>query len=92
MADISTQVPHDKKGSYIADEQILQRKMWSSYRSSPPEVFLEKRCSENRQQIYRRAPMPNCDFNRAALLLYSSRTSAWVLSCKFAAYFRNIFF
>ena len=24
---------------------------------------LEKRCSENMQQIYRRAPMTKCDFN-----------------------------
>ena len=27
------------------------------YRSSPPEVFLGKRCSENMQQIYRRTTM-----------------------------------
>ena len=24
----------------------------------------KKRCSENRQQIYRRTPMPECDFNK----------------------------
>ena len=27
-----------------------------------------KRCSENMQQIYRRTPMPKCDFNKVALL------------------------
>ena len=27
---------------------------------------LEKRCSENMQQIYRRKPMPKCDFKKVA--------------------------
>ena len=36
--------------------------------------------------------MPKCDFNKVALQLYRNRTSAWVLTCKFAAYFQNIFF
>ena len=30
---------------------------------------LRKRCSENMQQIYRRTPMPKCDFNKKLLLL-----------------------
>ena len=29
-----------------------------------------ERCSENMQQIYRRTPMPKCDFNKVALQLY----------------------
>ena len=28
----------------------------------PPTGVLKKRCSEYMQQIYRRTPMPNCDF------------------------------
>ena len=32
------------------------------FRSSHPDVFL-KRCSENMQKIYRRTPIPKCDFN-----------------------------
>ena len=32
------------------------------FRSSDPEVFLSKRYSEIIQQIYRRTPMPKCDF------------------------------
>ena len=36
----------------------------------PPRGVLRKRCSENMQQIYRRTPMPKCDFNKAALQLY----------------------
>ena len=50
-----------------------------------------KRCSENVQQIYRRTPMPKCDFNKIALQLYWNHASAWVLSCKFVAYFQNTF-
>ena len=33
--------------------------------------------------------MPKGDFNKVALQLYWNRTSAWVLSCKFAAHFQN---
>ena len=76
--------------------------------------FLKKR-SEKMQQIYRRTPMPKCDFNKVAfqlsklcskftredpcrnaiskkLQLYWNRTSAWVYSSKFSAYFQNTFF
>ena len=28
--------------------------------------IIKRRCSENMQQIYRRTPMPKCDFNKAA--------------------------
>ena len=41
------------------------------------QAVLGKRCSENMQQIYRRTPMPKCDFNKVALQL--------------TAYFQNIF-
>ena len=55
-----------------------------------PRGALRKMCSENMQQIYRRTPMPKCDFNKVALHLYWNHTLAWVLSCKFA--FQNNFF
>ena len=57
----------------------------------PPRGFLRKRCSENMQQIYRRTPMPKCDINKLALQLFWNRTSAWLFSCKFAAYLQNTF-
>ena len=44
------------------------------------------------QQIYRRTNLPKCDLNKVTLQLYGNHTSAWVLSCKFATYFRNNFF
>ena len=51
-----------------------------------PEALLQ-RCSENMRQIYRRTPMPKCDF-KATLL--KSHFGMGVL-CKFAAYFENTF-
>ena len=43
------------------------------------------------RQIYRRPSLPKCDFNEFAKQLYWNHTSAWVLSCRFAAYFQNNF-
>ena len=41
------------------------------FRSSPPSRgVLKKRCLENIPQIYRRTPMPKCDFNKVAKQLY----------------------
>ena len=36
----------------------------------PSRGVLKKRCSENMQQIFRRTPMPKCDFNKVAKQLY----------------------
>ena len=36
----------------------------------PSRGVFKKRCSESMQQIYRRIPMPKCDFNKAAKELY----------------------
>ena len=57
----------------------------------PFRCVLEKRCSENIKQIYRRTPMPKCGFNKVARKLYWNRTLAWVFFCKFTAYFQNTF-
>ena len=35
------------------------------FQKQPFRNVLEERCSENMQQIYRRTPMPNCDFNNS---------------------------
>ena len=64
---------------------------YSDWQKQPFRGVLWKRCSENMQQIYKRTPMPKCDFNKVALQLYWNHTSAWVFSCKFAAYFQNTF-
>ena len=52
---------------------LLWKAFWDFYpgiarfRSSHPGGVLRKRSSENMQQIYRRTPMPKCDFNKVAL-------------------------
>ena len=38
-----------------------------TFQKQPPRGVLSKRCSENMRQIYRRTPMPKCDFNKVAL-------------------------
>ena len=50
------------------------------FQEQPSRGILIKSCSENMQQIYRRT-----------LQLSWNRTSAWVPSCKFEAYFQNTF-
>ena len=66
---------------------LLSCTLLSHLQKQPPRGILEKRCSENMQQIYRRTPMPKCDFNKVTKQLYWNYISAWVFSCKFAAYF-----
>ena len=46
----------------------------------PPRGFLRKRCSENMQQIYRRTPMPKCDFSKKDVLV------DLIKICKFGSY------
>ena len=54
--------------------------------------FLIKSYSENMQQIYRRTPMPKCDFSKVAKQIYWNYTSAWVFSCKICCIFSEHFF
>ena len=44
----------------------LQYNIYAYFRSSLPEVFLVKRVLKNKQTIYKRTPMPKCDFNKVA--------------------------
>ena len=70
---------------------VIQKSIYCKKQKQPPWGVHRKRCSENIQQIYRRTPMPKCDFNKVVLQLYWNHTLAWLLSCKFAAYFQNNF-
>ena len=38
----------------------------ANVQNQPSRGVLGKRCPENMQQIYRRTPMPKCDFNKVA--------------------------
>ena len=37
------------------------------FKKQPSRYVLKKTCSKKMQQIYRRSPMPKCDFNKIAL-------------------------
>ena len=43
------------------------------------------------QQIGKETPILKWDFNKVAKQIYWNRTSAWVFSCEFDAYFQNTF-
>ena len=80
------------KFSFISFSEKV-KEIWNKRltQKQPPRCVIKKMCSENMQQIYRRRPMQYCDFNKVAKQLYWNCTSAWVFSCKFAAYFQNTF-
>ena len=63
----------------------------SNIQKQPSKGATKKMYSKNMQQIYRRTQMPKCYFNKVALQFYWNHTSAWLFSCKLAAYFQNIF-
>ena len=46
------------------DEHLISNDNY--LKKQPPGDVLEKKCSENMQQLYRRSPMPKCDFNKVA--------------------------
>ena len=54
---------------------------WETQKKSPTGV-LSRKCSENMQQIYRRTPMPKCNFNKVALQLCWNHFSTSVFSWK----------
>ena len=62
------------------------------FQKQPSRGVLNKSCSENMHQAFRRTSMPKCDFDKVAMQLYWNYTLAWVFSCKFAAYFQNTSF
>ena len=62
------------------------------FKSSPRRSgVLRKRCSENMQKIYKRTPMPNCNFNQVAKRLYLNHTLAWVFPVNLLHIFRTPF-
>ena len=50
----------DWKASFSLQRTQYQRK---KPQKQPSRGVVRKRCSENMQQVYRRTPMPKCDFN-----------------------------
>ena len=86
-----SRTPHNRrlkqhnKASYLVSAPVgpadpLQKLNMYNTLSSPiqkqsPRAALKKRCSENMQQIYRRAPMPKCDFNKVAKPIKANKVS-----------------
>ena len=62
--------------------EILSTKN-SEQQKQPPIGVIRERCFENMKQIYRRTPMPKCDFNKVAKqhifrTLFLKNTSEWL--------------
>ena len=79
----------ENKSPYLLPKIVGNSKLsvlWYSQKQLSIGAFI-KGCSENMQQIYRRAPMLKCDFNKVVLELYWNHTSAWMFSCKFCCIF-----
>ena len=62
--------------NYFLDDPAVLPKS-DNVQKQPTRGVPRKRRSENMQQIYRRAPMPKCDFNKVEKQLYWNHTSAW---------------
>ena len=60
----------------------------SNGQKQPSRGVPRKRCYENMQQIYRSTLLKSTLLKQ----LYCNHTSAWMFSCKFAAYFQNNFY
>ena len=52
-------------GSWVEHKDFVT--CYCSPEAEPPRGVPWKECSENMQQIYRRTPMPKCNFNKVAL-------------------------
>ena len=63
----------NRLGKYVLSQS------YSDFQKQPPRGVPRKRCSENMQQIYRRTPMPKCDFNKVAFQNTFSQEHLWVL-------------
>ena len=75
-------------------EIIWLKKDWTTLIQphSQSRGVLRKNCSENKEQIYRGNTHIKVWFQyKVAFQLYWNHTSAWVFSCKFAAYFQTTF-
>ena len=71
--------------------KIINRNRHTKIQKQPSRNVLRKRCSENMQQIYRRKPMPKCDFDKDAKQLYWNCTSTWVSPVNLLHIFRTTF-
>ena len=55
--------------SLYNDACVFEYNQCKKQQKQPPSGVPRKRCSENMQEMYRRTPMPKCDFNKVAVAL-----------------------
>ena len=63
---ISSKCEKDLKTVIQHQKHIIHSNKLFMYRSSPPEVLLEKGVLKKLTEIYRKTPMLKCDFNKVA--------------------------
>ena len=68
MHDVSSE--HSFKRCYGKNLDLEKTFVVEVPKQVPPTGVFRKRCSENMQQIYRRALIPRSDFNKFAKQLY----------------------
>ena len=56
---------------------LCENDTWKAIQRQPYIGVLIKRCSENKQEIYRRTNVPKCDFNKVALQNSDSYEHLW---------------
>ena len=61
----------------IAHLFFVERAIFSNLQKQPPRGVPSKRCSENMQQIYRKPPVPKCDFNKRCMKSVQMRSFFW---------------
>ena len=67
--------------NYVVSEDLFEPSLLTIKTISPKGISKQwkqpsrgafiKRCSENMQQIYRRTPMPKCDFNKVVSINFN---------------------
>ena len=63
--------------------EVLGPRKGKKSQKQPPRSGLSKKCSANMQQIYRRIPVPMCDFHKVAATLLKSHFGMGVLFSEF---------
>ena len=91
--------------SLYNDAFVFEYNQCKKQQKQPPSGVPRKRCSENMQEMYRRTPMPKCDFNKVAVapshgcsvnFLHTFRTpfprntTGWLLLKQLEEIFENI--
>ena len=72
MAGHVLTIKNFRLGVYENSKKILASGTFDfcKWQKQPPRDVPKKRCSENMEQIYRRTPMPKCDFDKVSKQLY----------------------